>query len=114
MVAIVQKPLVRQADTNSCGRDLRTVDSLSCRLVQQFDAHHNPLWDQGHIKFWPVATLTRLLEEAGFDAIDSAPRKIDDRNCQKNQVTISGTACRDAHRFASRAQANVAPNIDSR
>ena len=30
------------------------------------DAHFTALWDYGHIKFWSIATLTRLLAEAGF------------------------------------------------
>jgi 2-polyprenyl-3-methyl-5-hydroxy-6-metoxy-1,4-benzoquinol methylase len=35
----------------------------------QFDHHHSPLWDHGHIKFWSIATLTQLLSEAGFKDI---------------------------------------------
>jgi 2-polyprenyl-3-methyl-5-hydroxy-6-metoxy-1,4-benzoquinol methylase len=46
------------------------LKNLVVALFNKFDAHHNPLWDHGHIKFWSVATLTRLLEEAGFDAIE--------------------------------------------
>ena len=34
-----------------------------------WDAHHTPLWDGGHIKFWSRATLTRLLEENGFEVV---------------------------------------------
>lgn len=30
------------------------------------DAHFTALWDGGHIKFWSIATLGALLEEAGF------------------------------------------------
>jgi len=30
------------------------------------DKHYNPLWDCGHIKFFSVATLSSLLEKAGF------------------------------------------------
>jgi 2-polyprenyl-3-methyl-5-hydroxy-6-metoxy-1,4-benzoquinol methylase len=46
------------------------LKNLAVALFNKFDAHHNPLWDHGHIKFWSVATLTRLLEEAGFGAIE--------------------------------------------
>jgi ubiquinone biosynthesis O-methyltransferase len=30
------------------------------------DLHFNPLADHGHIKFWSLGTLTRVLNEAGF------------------------------------------------
>ena len=43
---------------------------LAVALFNKFDAHYNPLWDHGHIKFWSVSTMTRLLEEAGFGAIE--------------------------------------------
>jgi 2-polyprenyl-6-hydroxyphenyl methylase/3-demethylubiquinone-9 3-methyltransferase len=33
------------------------------------DAHFTALWDGGHIKFWSVATLSRLLAEAGFEIV---------------------------------------------
>jgi 2-polyprenyl-3-methyl-5-hydroxy-6-metoxy-1,4-benzoquinol methylase len=46
------------------------LKNLAVALFNKFDAHHNPLWDHGHIKFWSVATLTKLLEEAGFGAIE--------------------------------------------
>jgi len=32
----------------------------------KMDQHFTALWDGGHIKFWSVRTLERLLEEAGF------------------------------------------------
>ena len=35
-------------------------------VLNQFDNHFNPLWDGGHIKFWSLKTLSRLLIEAGF------------------------------------------------
>jgi 2-polyprenyl-3-methyl-5-hydroxy-6-metoxy-1,4-benzoquinol methylase len=35
-------------------------------LSAKFDAHVEPLWDGGHIKFWSRSTLTALLEEMGF------------------------------------------------
>ena len=30
------------------------------------DQHFTALWDNGHIKFWSIKTLTKLLSEAGF------------------------------------------------
>jgi 2-polyprenyl-3-methyl-5-hydroxy-6-metoxy-1,4-benzoquinol methylase len=39
-------------------------------LSGRWDAHHSPLWDHGHIKFWSVDTLERLLLEVGFKSID--------------------------------------------
>jgi 2-polyprenyl-3-methyl-5-hydroxy-6-metoxy-1,4-benzoquinol methylase len=46
------------------------LKNLAVALFNKFDAHHNPLWDHGHIKFWSMKTLTRLLEEAGFGPVD--------------------------------------------
>ncbi len=43
--------------------------NLAIALSNKFDAHVDPLWDGGHIKFWSQPTLTRLLEEAGFKDI---------------------------------------------
>ena len=40
--------------------------NLAIALTDKHDAHVNPLWDHGHIKFWSVKTLSRLLGEAGF------------------------------------------------
>ena len=40
--------------------------NLALALSGKMDAHFTALWDYGHIKFWSVATLTRLLAEAGF------------------------------------------------
>jgi 2-polyprenyl-6-hydroxyphenyl methylase/3-demethylubiquinone-9 3-methyltransferase len=30
------------------------------------DAHFNPFWDDGHIKFFSVTSLERILRESGF------------------------------------------------
>lgn len=30
------------------------------------DSHFTALWDHGHIKFWSMRTLGKLLQEAGF------------------------------------------------
>ena len=40
--------------------------NLALALTGKLDAHFTALWDCGHIKFWSRATLTQLLEEAGF------------------------------------------------
>jgi 2-polyprenyl-6-hydroxyphenyl methylase/3-demethylubiquinone-9 3-methyltransferase len=45
------------------------LKNLTVALFNKFDAHHSPLWDHGHIKFWSMATLTSLLKEVGFGAI---------------------------------------------
>jgi cyclopropane fatty-acyl-phospholipid synthase-like methyltransferase len=42
------------------------VKNLLISLGAQWDWHHNPLWDGGHIKFWSRATLGKLLGETGF------------------------------------------------
>jgi 2-polyprenyl-3-methyl-5-hydroxy-6-metoxy-1,4-benzoquinol methylase len=42
------------------------LKNLAIAVLGGWDAHADPLWDGGHIKFWSKATLRRLLEEAGF------------------------------------------------
>jgi len=42
------------------------LKNLTIALLNKTDAHFNPLWDGGHIKFWSRRTLGRLLSEAGF------------------------------------------------
>ncbi len=41
--------------------------NLIISLTNMWDYHHLPLWDGGHIKFWSKKTLTRLLEDEGFE-----------------------------------------------
>ena len=36
-------------------------------LLNGFDEHFDPLWEGGHIKFWSINTLSRLLQDTGFD-----------------------------------------------
>jgi 2-polyprenyl-6-hydroxyphenyl methylase/3-demethylubiquinone-9 3-methyltransferase len=43
------------------------LKNLALALTGRMDAHHNPLWDHGHIKFWSIPTLSRLLTQAGFE-----------------------------------------------
>jgi 2-polyprenyl-3-methyl-5-hydroxy-6-metoxy-1,4-benzoquinol methylase len=40
--------------------------NLALAATGRLDAHFTALWDNGHIKFWSVKTLTALLDEAGF------------------------------------------------
>lgn len=41
--------------------------NLALAVTGRMDDHFTALWDGGHIKFWSVATMTRLLREAGFE-----------------------------------------------
>lgn len=43
--------------------------NLAMALTGKMDAHFTVLWDHGHIKFWSIATLTKLLREAGLHCI---------------------------------------------
>jgi len=45
------------------------LKNLLIALAGRCDAHYNPLWDCGHIKFWSRRTLTAALEHAGFSNI---------------------------------------------
>ena len=45
------------------------IKNLVLAISGKLDEHFTALWDNGHIKFWSVKTLTRLLKEAGFDQI---------------------------------------------
>jgi hypothetical protein len=40
--------------------------NLALAVSGRMDKHFTALWDNGHIKFWSVATLRELLQEAGF------------------------------------------------
>lgn len=42
------------------------LKNLAIAALGKFDAHVNPLWEGGHIKFFSAATLTRLLEAGGL------------------------------------------------
>ena len=43
--------------------------NLALSITGKMDAHFTALWDDGHIKFWSIDTLTKLLSEAGFHKI---------------------------------------------
>ena len=42
------------------------LKNLILALTNRWDAHLNPFWDGGHIKFWSYNTLAQLLNESGF------------------------------------------------
>ena len=42
------------------------MKNLMIAVTGEFDRHVNPLWDDGHIKFWSKRTLRQLLCSAGF------------------------------------------------
>jgi 2-polyprenyl-6-hydroxyphenyl methylase/3-demethylubiquinone-9 3-methyltransferase len=43
--------------------------NLALALTGRLDHHFTALWDHGHIKFWSMATMKQLLQEAGFRSI---------------------------------------------
>jgi 2-polyprenyl-3-methyl-5-hydroxy-6-metoxy-1,4-benzoquinol methylase len=45
------------------------LKNVAIALAGRFDKHVNPLWPGGHIKFWSVATLSKLLVDAGFETV---------------------------------------------
>lgn len=46
------------------------LKNLAISIFGKWDSHHTALWHGGHIKFWSRKTLTRLLEETGFEVTD--------------------------------------------
>ena len=38
-------------------------------LAGKMNAHFTVLWEHGHIKFWSIETLTKLLTDVGFTDI---------------------------------------------
>ncbi len=46
------------------------LKNLALAVAGKWDDHLTALWDHGHIKFWSRKTLTLLLEETGFKAIE--------------------------------------------
>jgi 2-polyprenyl-3-methyl-5-hydroxy-6-metoxy-1,4-benzoquinol methylase len=45
------------------------IKNLTLAVLGKLDQHFTVLWDGGHIKFFSVATLTKMLEEQGFKEI---------------------------------------------
>lgn len=46
------------------------LKNLALAVLNKWDAHLDPLWHNGHIKFWSRKTLTELLEGNGFEVIE--------------------------------------------
>lgn len=46
------------------------LKNLALALSGKLDRHFTALWDYGHIKFWSVETLGKLLKEAGFKQVE--------------------------------------------
>jgi len=44
--------------------------NLVLALTGKMDKHFTALWDDGHIKFWSIASLSTLLSEAGFEVVN--------------------------------------------
>jgi 2-polyprenyl-6-hydroxyphenyl methylase/3-demethylubiquinone-9 3-methyltransferase len=42
------------------------LKNLALAVSGKMDGHFTALWDNGHIKFWSVKTLTTLISEVGF------------------------------------------------
>ena len=45
------------------------LKNVGLALSGKLDSHFTALWDEGHIKFWSILTLKKLLVEAGFSEI---------------------------------------------
>ena len=45
------------------------LKNLGIAAAGKCDAHYNPLWDGGHVKFWSRKSITTVLDETGFSDI---------------------------------------------
>jgi len=45
------------------------LKNLAVALFNKYDAHHDPNWNGGHIKFWSPKTLGKLLLSEGFEVL---------------------------------------------
>jgi 2-polyprenyl-3-methyl-5-hydroxy-6-metoxy-1,4-benzoquinol methylase len=45
------------------------LKNLVLALTNKWDAHLNPFWNGGHIKFWSRKTISKLLNENGFRVV---------------------------------------------
>jgi 2-polyprenyl-6-hydroxyphenyl methylase/3-demethylubiquinone-9 3-methyltransferase len=43
------------------------LKNLLIAVSGRLDSHMDPLWDHGHIKFWSIRTLRKLLTEASLE-----------------------------------------------
>lgn len=46
------------------------LKNLALSLLDQWDFHHAPQTDGGHIKFWSRRSLTRVLQKENFEVVD--------------------------------------------
>jgi 2-polyprenyl-3-methyl-5-hydroxy-6-metoxy-1,4-benzoquinol methylase len=46
------------------------LKNMALSIVGKWDNHFLPLWHGGHIKFWSKATLSKALNNAGFNVVD--------------------------------------------
>mgnify|MGYP002628218044 FL=1 len=46
------------------------LKNLALAVTGKLDDHFTALWDGGHIKFWSMNTLAKLLVEAGFESVE--------------------------------------------
>ena len=46
------------------------LKNLAITALDGWDKHHSPQWDGGHIKFFSRKTLSALIEECGFRALE--------------------------------------------
>lgn len=46
------------------------LKNLAIAATGKWDAHHDPLWHGGHVKFWSRSTLGQLLRANGFVVTD--------------------------------------------
>ena len=44
--------------------------NLALSIFDKWDDHHTPLWEGGHIKFWSIKTISKLLATNGFKLIN--------------------------------------------
>ena len=46
------------------------LKNLAMAVTGKLDNHFTVLWDGGHIKFWSLKTITKLLNDFGFEVIE--------------------------------------------
>lgn len=47
------------------------LKNLAMAVTGTLDKHFTALWDHGHIKFWSVSTLSRLMDEVGLERVET-------------------------------------------
>ena len=45
------------------------IKNLILSLMNGWDSHHTALWHHGHIKFWSKNSLTKLMQQEGFEFV---------------------------------------------